>query len=63
MLGSNQQNKNHDAYFIFSINCDCIQVVMDNGKSDRITIVDKAQNMPAQHALTEYQVIRSSCHG
>lgn len=39
------------------------KVVMDNGKSDRITIVDKAQNMPAQHALTEYQVIRSSCHG
>ncbi|KAB1208440.1 RNA pseudouridine synthase 4, mitochondrial [Morella rubra] len=39
------------------------KVVVDNGKSDRITIVDKAQNMSAQHALTEYQVIRSSCHG
>ena len=43
--------------------CDCIQVVVDNGKSDRITIIDNPQNMSTQLAITEYQVIKSSCHG
>lgn len=43
--------------------CDCIQVVVDNGKSDRITIIDNLQNVSAQLAITEYQVIKSSCHG
>ena len=43
--------------------CDCIQVVVDNGKSDRITIIDNPKNMSAQLAITEYQVIKSSCHG
>jgi len=37
--------------------------VVDNGKSDRITIIDNCQNMSAQHAITEYRVIKSSCHG
>ncbi|KAM4088763.1 hypothetical protein ACB094_07G096300 [Castanea mollissima] len=39
------------------------KVVVDNGKSDRITIIDNPQNMSAQLAITEYQVIKSSCHG
>ncbi|KAH7575322.1 hypothetical protein ACOSQ2_005442 [Xanthoceras sorbifolium] len=39
------------------------KVVVDNGKSDRITIVDNAQNMSSQHAITEYRVIGSSSHG
>ncbi|KAG7977064.1 hypothetical protein I3843_05G011400 [Carya illinoinensis] len=39
------------------------KVVVDNGKSDRITIVDNTQNTSAQHALTKYQVIKSSCYG
>ncbi|KAK2664983.1 hypothetical protein Ddye_003557 [Dipteronia dyeriana] len=39
------------------------KVVVDNGKSDRITIVDNAQNMLSQHAITEYRVIGSSSHG
>ena len=50
-------------FFFFSFYCDCIQVVVDNGKSERITIIDNAQNMSAQHAITEYTVIKSSCHG
>ncbi|XP_038705602.1 RNA pseudouridine synthase 4, mitochondrial isoform X2 [Tripterygium wilfordii] len=39
------------------------KVVVDNGKSDRITVVDNAQDMSCQHAITQYQVIRSSSHG
>lgn len=50
-------------YFLLLFYCDCIQVVVDNGKSDRITIIDNPQNMSAQLAITEYQVIKSSCHG
>lgn len=38
------------------------QVLMDNGKSDRITIVNNSQTIPSHHALTEYQVIESR-HG
>ncbi|RVW61404.1 RNA pseudouridine synthase 4, mitochondrial [Vitis vinifera] len=39
------------------------QVVVDDGKSERITIVDNVQTMSSQHAITEYRVIKSSCHG
>ncbi|KAJ0077401.1 hypothetical protein Patl1_35420 [Pistacia atlantica] len=38
------------------------KVVVDNGKSDRITVVNNTQNMTSQHAITEYRVIESS-HG
>lgn len=36
---------------------------MDDGKSERITVVDNANSMPSQHAITEYRVIGSSSHG
>ncbi|KAK7275310.1 hypothetical protein RIF29_16423 [Crotalaria pallida] len=39
------------------------KVVVDNGKSDRITIVDKSTSVSSQHAITEYQVIGSSSNG
>ncbi|KAL6211728.1 hypothetical protein ACLB2K_016951 [Fragaria x ananassa] len=39
------------------------KVVVDNGKSDRITILNKAQCLPSQHAITKYKVIGSSCPG
>ncbi|KAF5207474.1 Rna pseudouridine synthase 4 protein [Thalictrum thalictroides] len=39
------------------------KVVVDNGKSERITTVDDAQTMSCQHAVTEYRVIESSHHG
>ncbi|XP_058080541.1 RNA pseudouridine synthase 4, mitochondrial [Magnolia sinica] len=39
------------------------KVVMDNGKSERITIVDDTKITSSQHALTEYEVIKSSNHG
>ncbi|XP_059447016.1 RNA pseudouridine synthase 4, mitochondrial [Corylus avellana] len=39
------------------------KMVVDNGKSDRITVIDNGQNMSAQHAITEYRVLKSSCHG
>ncbi|GAV62310.1 LOW QUALITY PROTEIN: PseudoU_synth_2 domain-containing protein, partial [Cephalotus follicularis] len=39
------------------------KVLLDNGKSDRITVVDSAQMMSSQHAVTEYRVIQSSSHG
>ncbi|KAH9655863.1 RNA pseudouridine synthase 4 [Citrus sinensis] len=39
------------------------KVVVDNGKSDRITVVNNDQIMSAQHAVTRYQVIKPSCHG
>ncbi|KAJ6716559.1 MITOCHONDRIAL RNA PSEUDOURIDINE SYNTHASE [Salix koriyanagi] len=38
------------------------KVVVDNGKSDRITVVENSQNMSSQHAVTQYRVIESS-HG
>ncbi|PNX74186.1 RNA pseudourine synthase 4 mitochondrial-like, partial [Trifolium pratense] len=38
-------------------------VVVDNGKSDRITIVDNSTSLSPQHAITEYRVIGSSSHG
>ncbi|XP_050874628.1 RNA pseudouridine synthase 4, mitochondrial [Lathyrus oleraceus] len=39
------------------------KVVVDNGKSDRITIVDNSTSLSPQHAITEYRVIASSSHG
>ncbi|KAK1316424.1 hypothetical protein QJS10_CPA05g01237 [Acorus calamus] len=39
------------------------KVVMDNGKSDRIKIVDNVETTSSQHALTEYRVIGTSVHG
>ncbi|KAJ7967523.1 RNA pseudouridine synthase 4 mitochondrial [Quillaja saponaria] len=39
------------------------KVVLDNGKSDRITIVDNSELSSSQHAITEYRVIGTSSHG
>ncbi|KAJ4841952.1 hypothetical protein Tsubulata_025671 [Turnera subulata] len=39
------------------------KMVVDNGKSDRITVVENAHNTSSQHAMTEYRVIASSPHG
>ncbi|KAK7308196.1 hypothetical protein VNO77_41796 [Canavalia gladiata] len=39
------------------------KVVVDNGRSDRITIIDNSSSMSSQHAITEYRVIASSSHG
>lgn len=36
------------------------KVVIDNGKSERITVVDTTKTVSAQHAVTEYRVIASS---
>lgn len=38
-------------------------MVIDNGRSDRITIVDSSTFMSSQHAITEYRVIASSSQG
>lgn len=38
-------------------------MVVDNGKSDRITIVDNSTLRSSQHAITEYRVIGPSSHG
>lgn len=39
------------------------KVVVDDGKSERITVIDKAQTTPSQHAITEYRVIKSTSQG
>ncbi|KAL0387045.1 UNVERIFIED_CONTAM: RNA pseudouridine synthase 4, mitochondrial [Sesamum radiatum] len=39
------------------------KVVIDNGKSERITVVDNTNTLSAQHAVTEYRVIVSSPRG
>lgn len=36
------------------------KVVMDDGRSERITVVDNVQTVPSQHAITAYRVIDSS---
>ncbi|KAI3913050.1 hypothetical protein MKW92_038752 [Papaver armeniacum] len=38
------------------------KVIMDNGKSERIT-VDGTHNMPSQHAITEYRLVQSPIQG
>ncbi|ESQ47954.1 hypothetical protein EUTSA_v10020633mg [Eutrema salsugineum] len=39
------------------------KVVVDDGKSDRITVNDNGELVSTQHAITEYRVIESSPHG
>ncbi|BAU00859.1 RNA pseudouridine synthase [Vigna angularis] len=39
------------------------KVVVDNGKSERITVVDNSASLSSQHAITEYRVIASSSQG
>ncbi|KAI7992719.1 hypothetical protein LOK49_LG12G00452 [Camellia lanceoleosa] len=39
------------------------KVIVDDGKSERITVVDNAEVMSSQHAITEYRVIESSSQG
>ncbi|CAJ1924409.1 unnamed protein product [Sphenostylis stenocarpa] len=36
------------------------KVVVDNGRSDRITVFDNSTSLSSQHAITEYRVIASS---
>ena len=36
---------------------------MDDGKSDRITVIDDSEIKSSQHAVTEFRVIGPSCHG
>lgn len=40
-----------------------IQVVVDNGKSERITVADNSNRLSGQHAVTDYRVIASSPSG
>lgn len=42
---------------------DCFQLVLDNGKSDQITVVNGSHTLSSQHAITKYKVIGSSSHG
>ncbi|XWS54741.1 hypothetical protein CRYUN_Cryun10bG0115000 [Craigia yunnanensis] len=39
------------------------KVVVDDGKSDRITVFDNTKIMLSQHAITKYHVIKTSSHG
>ncbi|KAM7474714.1 hypothetical protein LguiB_021957 [Lonicera macranthoides] len=39
------------------------KVVVDNGKSERITVIENVERMPSQHAVTKYRVIDSSSQG
>ncbi|GKV43188.1 hypothetical protein SLEP1_g50510 [Rubroshorea leprosula] len=38
------------------------KVVVGDGKSERITVIDNVQSVPSQHAITEYRVIKSTSH-
>lgn len=40
-----------------------IKLVIDNGKSERITVADSSHTLSGQHAVTEYRVIESSPQG
>ncbi|GFP92161.1 rna pseudouridine synthase 4 mitochondrial [Phtheirospermum japonicum] len=40
-----------------------MKVVVDNGKSERITVVDNSHTLSVQHSVTEYRVIASSSCG
>ena len=40
-----------------------VQLVVDDGKSDRITVNDNGELVSTQHAITEYRVVESSPHG
>ncbi|XP_071729954.1 RNA pseudouridine synthase 4, mitochondrial [Rutidosis leptorrhynchoides] len=39
------------------------KVVMDDGRSERITVVENGTKMSSQHAITEYRVLDSNIHG
>ncbi|KAK6946053.1 Pseudouridine synthase, RsuA/RluA-like [Dillenia turbinata] len=39
------------------------KVVMDNGNSERITVIDNDKDSLSQLAITEYRVIQPTCHG
>ncbi|OVA02051.1 Pseudouridine synthase [Macleaya cordata] len=39
------------------------KVILDNGKSERITVVNDTKNMSSQHAVTEYRLIQSPIQG
>ncbi|PON58067.1 Pseudouridine synthase [Trema orientale] len=39
------------------------KLVVDNGKSDRITVMNNSLSLSSQHAVTKYKVIGSSSHG
>ncbi|KAI3986962.1 hypothetical protein MKX01_039897 [Papaver californicum] len=39
------------------------KVIVDNGKSERITVVNDTNNMPSQHAVTEYRLVQSPIQG
>ncbi|KAH6811820.1 Pseudouridine synthase family protein [Perilla frutescens var. frutescens] len=40
-----------------------IKLVIDNGKSERITVADNSHTLSGQHAVTEYRVMESSPSG
>ncbi|CAN0878882.1 RNA pseudouridine synthase 4, mitochondrial [Linum grandiflorum] len=39
------------------------KVVLDDGKSDRITVMDNPENASSQHAITKYKVLKTSSDG
>ncbi|CAI0445415.1 unnamed protein product, partial [Linum tenue] len=39
------------------------KVVLDDGKSDRVTVIEDPENTSSQHAITQYKVIKASSHG
>ncbi|XP_068324069.1 RNA pseudouridine synthase 4, mitochondrial isoform X3 [Pyrus communis] len=45
------------------ISAPLVKVVVDNGKSERITAANDSQTLSSQHAITKYKVIGSSCPG
>ncbi|KAL1544303.1 RNA pseudouridine synthase 4, mitochondrial-like [Salvia divinorum] len=46
-----------------SVSVPLIKVVVDNGKSERITVADNSNRLSGQHAVTDYRVIASSPSG
>ncbi|XP_057782951.1 RNA pseudouridine synthase 4, mitochondrial [Salvia miltiorrhiza] len=46
-----------------SVSVPLIKVVIDNGKSERITVADNSNTLSGQHAVTDYRVIASSPSG
>lgn len=45
------------------ISAPLVKIVLDDGKSERITIARNTESTSSQHALTEYKVIKSSPQG
>ncbi|XP_048432259.1 RNA pseudouridine synthase 4, mitochondrial isoform X3 [Pyrus x bretschneideri] len=56
VIGSPRQRKG-------LISAPLVKVVVDNGKSERITAANDSQTLSSQHAITKYKVIGSSCPG